>query len=428
MTDTVLDAHVATRAAAKPRAERHFGGPSGAVAMMVLLPLLTIYLWICVHRYGGALVLPSRALLDEVPLPTGRAVLLWLGWLAFQALLDVVLPGRTGHGLKLADGTQLAYCLNGLLSLVVTLAVAGGLLVGGVVRASDVVAQMGPLLTTGILLAYLLGAFLYGYGFTSKRVERRDGNVVYDYFMGSALNPRFGHRFDLKMFCESKIGMTTWIVITLLFAAAQWEREGSISTAMALVCLFQLAYVIDFYVFEEAMLSTWDINYENYGFMLAFAFVVWMPFTFSLQAQYLAYHRPALPIWVVVGLVALNFAGYFLFRTANLQKHRFRTQPGARIWGKEATFLETRRGTRLLTSGWWGMARHVNYLGDLTMALAWCLPCGFAHITPYFYFLYFAPLLIHRERRDHHSCQQKYGADWDRYCARVPYRIVPGIY
>lgn len=27
-------------------------------------------------------------------------------------------------------------------------------------------------------------------------------------------------------------------------------------------------------------------------------------------------------------------------------------------------------------SGWWGMVRHPNYLGDLIMALAWSLPCG----------------------------------------------------
>lgn len=33
-------------------------------------------------------------------------------------------------------------------------------------------------------------------------------------------------------------------------------------------------------------------------------------------------------------------------------------------------------GRKLLVSGWWGVARHINYLGDLIMALAWCLPTG----------------------------------------------------
>lgn len=90
--------------------------------------------------------------------------------------------------------------------------------------------------------------------------------------------------------------------------------------------------------------------------------------------------------------------------------------------------METRAGTRLITSGWWGKARHINYFGDWLMSLAWCLPCGFKSFVPYFYCVYFAILLIHRERRDEAKCRKKYGADWDRYCEIVKYRIIPGIY
>jgi Delta14-sterol reductase len=39
----------------------------------------------------------------------------------------------------------------------------------------------------------------------------------------------------------------------------------------------------------------------------------------------------------------------------------------------------------------------MNYLGDLLMALAWCLPALFLHPLPYFYFVYFLILLVHRE-------------------------------
>lgn len=38
--------------------------------------------------------------------------------------------------------------------------------------------------------------------------------------------------------------------------------------------------------------------------------------------------------------------------------------------------IATATGKRLLVSGWWGLVRHPNYLGDLLMALAWSLPCG----------------------------------------------------
>lgn len=30
--------------------------------------------------------------------------------------------------------------------------------------------------------------------------------------------------------------------------------------------------------------------------------------------------------------------------------------------------MQTERGTKLLTSGWWGRSRHPNYLGDWLMA------------------------------------------------------------
>jgi delta14-sterol reductase len=30
--------------------------------------------------------------------------------------------------------------------------------------------------------------------------------------------------------------------------------------------------------------------------------------------------------------------------------------------------METKRGTKLLTSGWWGWSRHPNYFGDWIMA------------------------------------------------------------
>jgi delta14-sterol reductase len=87
--------------------------------------------------------------------------------------------------------------------------------------------------------------------------------------------------------------------------------------------------------------------------------------------------------------------------------------------------MTTEQGSKLLTSGWWGVSRHPNYMcvvcclfghlgphrllrGDLLMALAWSLPTGFDTPLTYFYVVYFAVLLIHRQRRDDERCQNKY--------------------
>src|SRR5262249_13403427 len=136
----------------------------------------------------------------------------------------------------------------------------------------------------------------------------------------------------------------------------------------------------------------------------------------------------ALPWWGTAGIVLLNAVGYAIFRGANMQKHRFRMDPRRPIWGRPAAVVATARGSLLLASGWWGLARHMNYFGDLLMALAWCLPCGFASPLPYFYVAYFTILLVHREPPDNAMCALRYGADGDAYCRKVPYRIVPGVY
>ena len=98
--------------------------------------------------------------------------------------------------------------------------------------------------------------------------------------------------------------------------------------------------------------------------------------------------------------------------------------------------MQTKRGTRLLTAGWWGIARHIDYFGRWFQALPFSLRTGLAGyiifpvgsvvayasqaavpmldgrvavqgpatgwgtIFTYFYVLYFGILLIHRECRD----------------------------
>ena len=71
----------------------------------------------------------------------------------------------------------------------------------------------------------------------------------------------------------------------------------------------------------------------------------------------------------VVGIVALKALGYAIFRGANSQKDAFRRDPDA-PGVRHLRSLQTPSGRRLLVSGWWGIARHINYTGD------WLMGCG----------------------------------------------------
>jgi Delta14-sterol reductase len=90
--------------------------------------------------------------------------------------------------------------------------------------------------------------------------------------------------------------------------------------------------------------------------------------------------------------------------------------------------MPTRRGTKLLVSGWWGAARKINYTGDWLITLSWCLLCGFDSPIPYFQAIYFLILLVHRADRDDGFCAEKYGEDWEEYKRQVPYQFVPFVW
>lgn len=333
-----------------------------AALLLVLLPPLVYYFWICLDRFQGRLVIPTRAWFSYFPWPTATSVGMVAGWLLFQGLLQIYAPGRWVEGTPLLDGRRLRYKLNGWVSWWTTWAVLAAGVAGGLIPATILADQFGPLLTTVNIVTYLFAFYLYFHGRRrGTRSERVTGNPVY-------------------------------------------------------------------YFHEEAILTTFDIKHEKFGWMLAWGDLVWVPFTYTIQAQYLVHHTHELTGWQAVGLVALNGVGFAIFRGANIQKHRFRKDPTRPIWGKPPESIVTARGSLLLTSGWWGLARHANYFGDLLMAWAWCLPCGFGSPLPYFYVVYFTILLVHRERRDNAICQARYGEDWDRYREKVPWRIIPGVY
>ena len=84
--------------------------------------------------------------------------------------------------------------------------------------------------------------------------------------------------------------------------------------------------------------------------------------------------------------------------------------------------------SRMLTEGWWGAARHINYTFELVLAWAWGGFGGTAHVASYLYPVFLTALLLHRLTRDEARCRAKYGAEYDRYCRAVPYRLIPGVF
>lgn len=131
---------------------------------------------------------------------------------------------------------------------------------------------------------------------------------------------------------------------------------------------------------------------------------------------------------------------YYIFDCSMAQKSVFKMQqqgeykprkafpqlPWAEL--KNPTYIQTKHGNKLLTSGFWRFARKPNYTADWIQACTWGLTAGFNTIITMWYPIFFLAVLIHRCERDFAKCARKYGDDWDEYCKTVKWKFIPGIY
>ncbi|KAL8667233.1 MAG: hypothetical protein Q9202_000806 [Teloschistes flavicans] len=478
-----------------------FGGPLGAIAISSALPIVCYAAAFLCNETSGCPIpstlsprsLTLKKLKEEAGWPQdgllGLASLKVTGYVLayylFSLVLQAALPGLVVQGVQLRSGARLEYKFNAFSSAVTVLLVAA---VGTYLYGADFALwtfiwdNYVQLITVNLGIAFFLATFVYLRSFSVKagNHHKRElalgghtGNVVYDWFIGRELNPRITipvvGTIDIKAFCELRPGMLGWILLDLAFIAHQYKLYGGVSDSIVLITIFQSVYVFDALWMEPSILSTMDITTDGFGFMLAFGDLVWLPIIYSLQARYLAVYPLHLGPQGTLGILAIQAFGYWIFRSANNEKNRFRTDPtDPRI--AHLQYMKTKSGSTLLTSGWWGFSRHPNYLGDWIMAWSYCLPTGIAgylvkHGSPavlplgdmidgegivsggllkqqvlqgdargwgmlitYFYVLYFAILLIHRELRDEEACERKYGDDWEAYKKQVRWRILPGIY
>ena len=299
---------------------------------------------------------------------------------------------------------------------------------------------------SSIVLCTILSFYLYISSFfpinttSNNKIKKKQkilavggnsGNHIYDFWIGRELNPRihnigFLQNFDWKVFCELRPGLIFWLLLNLSCLYEQHRKLGYVTGSMILINIFQGIYIWDALYYEKSILTTMDITTDGFGFMLIFGDLCWVPFTYSIQAKYLVNHDPHLSTIQLTCIVILYCFGLFLFRNANTQKDIFRKDPTSPKV-QHLKYMQTKRGTKLLISGYWGLARKINYTGDYIMGVTWCLLCGFNSIVPYYYAIYFAILLIHRSIRDDNMCYEKYGNDWLLYKQLVPYRFIPGI-
>lgn len=417
--------------------EYEFGGPFGAAAVSILTPFFSYLLYFGCNEKVGCALLPRYPEVIAHNLVKGvkesffdwQAWAIYFAWYAFCVLAWAILPGKDVQGTELRTGKKLRYKINAFVTFLAAAAVSGLIIVTQGAKVFDDLfyGHWPGLITASIAMAIAQSIYVYVESFKANKLLALGGNTgnhLYDWFIGRELNPRIGS-FDIKTFNELRPGIIFWFLLDLSCVCHQFVKlNGRITDSMALAFVFHSCYIIDSLFNESSILTQMDITTDGFGFMLSIGDLTWVPFVYGLQARYLAFRPKDLGILASLAIFALNFTGYYIFRTANSEKNDFRNGNNA----KKLESMTTSSGRRLITSGWWGRSRHPNYFGDWIMAFSWSLPTAFDTPVTYFYFAFFVVLLVHRQRRDDAACAEKYGKDWAKYTKLVPYRIIPYVY
>ena len=430
-----------------------FGGSWGVSAMMVGFPLLMYYMWIGATYYDGRFPTPrdGESFIDFVKgmantvyvgaFPSLKAWAMYWIFLAFEAVCYVYLPGVWAKGKPLPheNGRQLDYYCSGMWSFYITIAVAVTLHVTGIFKIYEIIDEFGPLLSVAIISGFLVSIIAYISALYRGAEHRMTGYHVYDFFMGAELNPRIGI-LDFKMFFEVRLPWYILFFLSLATVARQYEKYGYVSGEVGFLVMAHFLYANACAKAEECIVTTWDVYYEKWGFMLIFWNMAGVPLSYCHCTIYLANHDPSVYRWnpfVLGALYASYLFVYWVWDTTNSQKNRFRQQERGGYVARKAfpqlpwqtvenpKTIKTESGDSILVDGWYGYARKIHYTCDLFFALSWGAVTGFKSPFPWFYPTFFTAMIIHRAIRDIERCREKYGKAWEEYERRVPYLFIP---
>jgi len=346
---------------------------------------------------------------------------------AVVTVLHLVVPARHVDGYVIDPKTQkpYRYRLNGLLVYLLTvglwaLACAQGWLAWDALWNAR---------WESLISAFVLGLlFTFGMVLPAPSTGK---NLFADLYLGRIENPQWlSARVDAKMWLYL-VGAT--MLGLNLYSFAMHHRltyPDDPSPGITLhVTLFSF-FLCEYLFFERVHLYTYDFFAENVGFKLGWGCLVFYPFFYAVGLWTVAdlpNPHPSTAMQVVAAVVF--FVGWFLSRGANMQKFTFKRDPARKFLGLIAPVVVTDGERKLLASGFWRVSRHVNYLGEIAMATGLTLALGYPlQLAIWLYPLYYVALLVPRQIADDRRCAEKYGPLWKEYVARVPYRILPGIY
>jgi len=343
-------------------------------------------------------------------------------------ILHLAVPGRwvTGYVRSESTGETLRYRLNGLRVLLLSIALWAAACSLGLLEWGAFWIHRWEMVSGACLLGLVFTAAIV---LPFPRVAGK--SLVVELYEGRLANPQWGGGLlDAKMVLYL-VGAVMLELNVLSFAAHHASvHAADPSPGVFLYAALFSFFLVDYLWFEEVHLYTYDFMAERVGFKLGWGCLVFYPFFYPVGLWALAEAaNPHVPGWFLAASAAVFFTGWMLSRGANLQKFQFKRDPAAKAFGllDPRAISDGRR--HVLAGGFWGLSRHINYLGEILMAVGLTLALGHpGAVAPWLYPLYYVALLFPRQADDDRRCAARYGELWDEYRRRVPWRIVPWVY
>ena len=253
------------------------------------------------------------------------------------------------------------------------------------------------------------------------------------FYIGREWNPRIWN-VDVKILLYL-IGAIQLQINIFGCSLYQLYSEGHFTYAIIVYNICFTWFIVEYLICENVHLYTYDFFAEKVGMKLSWGCLTFYPSFYCIGIFSIVHHEnnKDISFETSILIISLFLCGWGITRGANMQKFYYRTNPLQKYVFYGLIEQKTLPNTRILVSGYWGVARHFNYFGEIVQSIALSLPgymvgTGYLRFIPLLYPLYYLLLFIPRQIDDDAVCKQKYGKAWEEYIKRVPWRICPGIW
>jgi len=388
-----------------------------ALIFMILGPVILVSLHTLCTKTGCKLQTPKFST-NHADYINKDAIIQLFGFFAVLKVANFLPIGYVVNGQR----------MNGFATLVLLLSAVPAL-VYYKVPLSSVRNNYFFLMSACIITSFLSAIVTYISSFwankSSINSKGNTGNPIVDIFNGRTVNPKFlGVDAKLTTFRTSMIGLA--VLNVLMVTDSIVSAGGKASPTVILAAAFQVLYSMDAMFFEEYYFHSHDAMNSGFGWSLISSYMTF-PFLPTLITKYLLDRSPVVA-WYYLTLIGLmNALGYIIFRSSETQRCEFAKNPSNPALEHLET-VSTAGNRKLIVSGWWGLVRHPNYLGEVLIQWSWVLPAGFSDLVPYYLPFVTTLMLVIRCHQINQRNKRKYGSAWNSYCEKVRSNIIPKVY